>query len=166
MVCLPEDRATQFTHMKLVKVGMLLPHEIVASLWSYSAGELFYAMMAGTPSASCPKLMSRGASEAQDLCQYWDRNKDLERSIRARWEANGIEPVEDFSSSCVPLRLYGDGAEMMSAGLRAFDKMETNIFRCSICGALQHGLPPIHEQKQPEYPNRVPCLQLLTRLPS
>ena len=36
--------------METVKVGFLLPHEVVAALHGFSEGELFYSLVAGTPS--------------------------------------------------------------------------------------------------------------------
>ena len=35
-----------------VKIGILLPHEVFASLWEYGNHELFYALLTGTPDDS------------------------------------------------------------------------------------------------------------------
>lgn len=37
-----------------VKIGLLLPHEILASLYAFNSGELFYAFLCGTPEAQRP----------------------------------------------------------------------------------------------------------------
>lgn len=118
---LAQDKATPFTDMQLVKVGILLPHEIFSSLWNYGGGELFSALFAGTPSDACQHAAHVSMHvDVQDLCQYWDHNPDLEQAIREYWAEQGVEPVDEVRASCVPLRLYGDGAEVMSAGLRHF----------------------------------------------
>ena len=96
---------------------------------------------------------------AQDLCEFWDHNEGLERSIRAYWDAQGIQPVDEVRTSCVPFRLYGDGAEVMSTELRSFALFSFCAFRRSVCGALQHGFPLIYEQKQLEKPDCAPRLR-------
>lgn len=101
--------------------GHPTPHEIFSSLWNYGGGELFSALFAGTPSDACQHAAHVSMHvDVQDLCQYWDHNPDLEQAIREYWAEQGVEPVDEVRASCVPLRLYGDGAEVMSAGLRHF----------------------------------------------
>ena len=39
--------------LRSVKLGMFLPREILASLYNFSNGELFFAHLCGTRNASC-----------------------------------------------------------------------------------------------------------------
>lgn len=47
-----EANATVDSRMDSVKLGIFLPHEIVASFYDFRSGDLFYSMLTGTPAVS------------------------------------------------------------------------------------------------------------------
>lgn len=39
--------------MRTVKMGLILPHEVLSAFYHFRNGDLFYAIMTGTPSEPC-----------------------------------------------------------------------------------------------------------------
>ena len=82
----PKTYRYKFKNMTTCRQWVMLPHDIVATLWRYP--EVFYPTLVGAPG---------------DLESYWDRSSDLE-------EAHA-DMGEDLRRWALPLRLYGDAAD-------------------------------------------------------
>ena len=87
--------------MKTVKIGILLPHEIFAHFYHYQNGDLFYAIMTGTPDESCQEAFVPQSFRivvpipcfhaTQDLETYWKNNADLASTLRDHWGSEALK---------------------------------------------------------------------------
>lgn len=101
--CQPEVRLDEARRMPEISLGVILPHELLASFYEYEGGKLFYMLLTGVPGVSWLFSMSDRNTEA--LRQYWDNNRDLQDALR-----HELQDDLDFEYA-IPFRVYGDCAD-------------------------------------------------------
>ena len=102
----------------MVKQYVMLPHDIVASMYDYHDGHQFFQTWVGVPGDSqcnikklpvfflnrftvyIPLASTKNISASEDLEKYWRDNPDLAATC----------PDLDLAQTC-PYRIYGDGAD-------------------------------------------------------
>ena len=52
----------------------------------------------------------QGLSLCEALAEYWENNRDLATDLSPFWEGENVN-----LQSCIPLRLYGDGADVLGS---------------------------------------------------
>lgn len=76
--------------MDAVTLGILLPHELFHSFYSYEQGEYFYQFFPGLPGVSWRlKIYSL---TTQDLQAFWDNNAELKAELQEEFgEARKVQ---------------------------------------------------------------------------
>ena len=109
--------------MKEITVGVILPHELLASFYSFEGGVIFDTSFCGYPGDPWMQCVdAKRMGEA--LHDYWQQacNQDLKRELIAQSEASipktvRVQPWQEPINfeKVIPMRFYGDSADVLGA---------------------------------------------------